>query len=301
MMNWDDLRFLLAVARSGSMSGAARELGVNHATVIRRIRGLEEQLGTSLFERQGHSYAITPAGQVAFDAAERMEAQSVGVERQVLGQATALSGRIRVTAPEPMGRIYLLPAIREFNELYPDILIDLSLSMRSYDLGMREADVAFRVTENPPEDLVGNRLATLQLAVYGLRDSDLDPAAVTRVISIEQLLPEKEGWENRYFPDARVSLVTDSPAVAADAVKAGFGVAMLPTGIGELDPELQRIESIPPEAGSEIWLLTHLDIRSNARMRVFRDFMQEYFARRVPELRVDVDPRQQNPGQKKAG
>lgn len=301
MMNWDDLRYLLAVARSGSMSGAARELGVNHATVIRRIRNLEQQLGTSLFERQGHSYVITPAGQVAFDAAERMEAQSVGVERQVLGQATALSGRIRVTAPEPMGRIYLLPAIREFNELYPDILIDLSLSMRSYDLGMREADVAFRVTENPPEDLVGNRLATLQLAVYGQRGSDLDPAAVTRVISIEQLLPDREGWEGRYFPGAKVSLVTDSPAVAADAVKAGFGVAMLPTGIGELDPELQRIESIPPEAGSEIWLLTHLDIRSNARMRVFRDFMQEYFARRVPELRVEVDPREQNPGQKKAG
>ena len=113
MLNWDDLRFLLAVARSGSMSGAARELDVNHATVIRRIRSLEEQLGTTLFERHGHSYVITPAGQVAFDAAERMEAQSVGVERQVIGQATALSGRIRVTAPEPMGRTFLLPAIRE--------------------------------------------------------------------------------------------------------------------------------------------------------------------------------------------
>jgi molybdate transport repressor ModE-like protein len=297
MINWDDLRYLLAVARSGSMSGAARELEVNHATVIRRVKNLEELLGTRLFERQGHTYVITPAGQVAFDAAERMEAQSVGVERQVLGQATDLSGRIRVTAPEPMGRTYLLPAIREFNELYPDILIDLSLSMRSYDLGMREADVAFRVTENPPEDLVGNKLATLQMAVYARRGESLAPEDVRRVISVEHLLQEKVNWEDRYFPDAKVSLVTDSPAVAADAVKEGFGVAMLPTGIGELDPELERIPSIPPETGSEIWLLTHLDIRSNARMRVFRDFMQEYFARRAPELRADG----QTVPQKKAG
>lgn len=284
MLNWDDLRFLLAVARTGSMSGAARELDVNHATVIRRIRSLEEQLGTRLFERQGHSYVITPAGQVAFDAAERMEAQSVGVERQVIGQATALSGKIRVTAPEPMGRIYLLPAIREFNSLYPDILIDLSLSMRSYDLGMREADVAFRVTADPPQDLVGNKLADLWLAVYTRKGESLDPADVEQVISIDHLVQEKLGWEERYFPEAKVSLYTDSPAVAADAIKEGFGVSMLPSGIGELDPELERLPGIPVERGSEIWLLTHLDIRSNARMRLFRDFMQEFFARKGAEF-----------------
>lgn len=266
------------------MSGAARELDVNHATVIRRVRNLEEQLGTRLFDRQGHSYVITPAGQVAFDAAERMEAQSVGVERQVVGQATALSGKIRVTAPEPMGRTYLLPAIREFNRLYPDILIDLSLSMRSYDLGMREADVAFRVTDDPPGDLVGNKLADIWLAVYTRKGDSLDPADVTQVISIDHLVQEKLGWEERYFPDAKVSLYTDSPAVAADAVKEGFGVSMLPSGIGELDPELERLEGIPVQQGSQIWLLTHLDIRSNARMRVFRDFMQDFFARKGVEF-----------------
>lgn len=132
MTNWDDLRYLLAVARAGSMSGAARTLNVNHATVIRRIRSLEEQLGSSLFDRIGHAYAITPAGQVAFDAAERMEAQSAGVERQVIGQATDLTGIIRVTAPEPMSETFLIPLVREFAAVYPDILIELSLSMRIY-------------------------------------------------------------------------------------------------------------------------------------------------------------------------
>jgi DNA-binding transcriptional LysR family regulator len=290
MLNWDDLRFLLAVARTGSMSGAARELDVNHATVIRRIRSLEEQLGTRLFERQGPSYVSTAPGQVAFDAAERMEAQSVGVERQVLGQATALSGKIRVTAPEPMGRTWLLPAIREFNRVYPDILVELSLSMRSYDLGMREADIAFRVTNNPPQDLVGNKLATVQLAVYTRAGDSLDPADVTRVISIEHLLQEGMGWEDAWFPEARVSLLTDSPAVASDAIKEGFGVSMLPIAIGELDSELVRMPAVPPQQGADIWLLTHLDVRSNARMRVFRDFMQEFFQSRAPLLALDEAP-----------
>lgn len=289
MLNWDDLRFLLAVGRTGSMSGAARDLDVNHATVIRRIRSLEEQLGTRLFERQGQTYVITPAGQVAFDAAERMEAQSVGVERQVLGQATALSGKIRVTAPEPMGRTWLLPGIQEFNKIYPDILVELSLSMRSYDLGMREADIAFRVTSNPPQDLVGNKLTNVQLAVYGRQGDNLDLASITQVISIEHLLQEGLGWEEAWFPQAKVSLVTDSPAVAADAIKEGFGVCMIPVAIGELDPELERVPDIPLQENSEIWLLTHLDVRSNARMRVFRDFMQEYFASRSSLLNLSSE------------
>jgi DNA-binding transcriptional LysR family regulator len=277
MLNWDDLRFLLAVARSGSMSGAARELDVNHATVIRRVRNLEEQLGSRLFERTGHSYAITPAGQVAVDAAERMEAQSVGVERQVVGQATALSGTIRVTGVEPMGRTFLLPAIREFTALYPDITIDLSLSQRAYDLGMREADIAFRVTDEPPLDLIGKKLATLKLGVYTRAGTPLDPGQIHEIISIEHLKKQGYDWEEQYFSEARVSLVTDSPAVAADAVLLGFGATMLPLVMGEMDPGLARIPDIPTIKGSEIWLLTHADVRTNVRMRVFRDFMQEYF------------------------
>ena len=284
MLNWDDLRFLLAVARSGSMSGAARELGVNHATVIRRIRNLETQLGSRLFERNGHSYAITPAGQVALDAAERMEAQSVGVERQVVGQATALSGTIRVTGVEPMGRTFLLPVIREFTGLYPDITIDLSLSQRAYDLGMREADVAFRVTEQPPQDLVGKKLATLELGVYTRAGASLDPADITEIVSLVHLKNMDIHWEDRYFPDARVSLITDSPAVAADAVLEGFGATMLPLAVGEMYSELARIPSIPSVKGSEIWLLMHVDVRTNARMRVFRDFVQDYFERHRPSI-----------------
>ena len=205
MMNWDDLRYLLAVARAGSMSGAARALKVNHATVIRRIRSLEEQLGASLFDRVGHTYVITPAGQVAFDAAEQMEAQSTGVERQVVGQATDLSGIIRVTAPEPMSETILVPLVREFTSRYPDICIELSLSMRVYDLGMREADVAFRVTNNPPQDVVGTRLVRLAMAVYAPAGSALVAADIKDVNPVTTGDPSTVDWKARNAPAARAT------------------------------------------------------------------------------------------------
>ena len=278
MTNWDDLRYVLAVARAGSMSGAARALEVNHATVIRRIRSLEEQLGANLFDRIGHSYQITPAGQVAFDAARRMEGQSMGVERQVIGQATDLSGTIRVTAPEPMCGPFLIPAIREFTDRYPDILIELSLSMRPYDLGMREADVAFRVTSKPPEDVVGTRLANLTLAVYGPAGAGIRVADIDRVVVISGP-GDPANWYEPYIKDARVTLVTDTPTAAVEAVKGGFGVCRLPLAIGNFDSGLERVEDIPYTDGVDVWLLTHVDLRTNARMRVFRDHMQEFFAR----------------------
>jgi DNA-binding transcriptional LysR family regulator len=282
MMNWDDLRYLLAVARSGSMSGAARDLKVNHATVIRRIRSLEAQLGVSLFDRIGYTYVITPAGQVAFDAAEQMEAQSTGVERQVVGQATDLSGTIRVTAPEPMSETILVPLIREFTARYPDILIELSLSMRVYDLGMREADVAFRVTNNPPQDVVGVRLVRLAMGVYAPAGSGMMAADIEEVISFSTGDPSTVDWKTLYAPQARVRLQTDSASTALHGIKGGLGVARLPIAIGGADDRLERIPDIPIELGLDVWLLTHVDVRTNARIRVFRDFVKGFYAKRKP-------------------
>lgn len=289
MMNWDDLRFLLAVARTGSMSGAARELGVNHATVIRRVRNLEEQLGSSVFDRVGHSYVITPAGQVALDAAVSMEEQSSRVERQVVGQAKELSGVIKVTAPEPMSETFLVPMVKEFGELYPDIVIELSLSMRVYDLGMREADVAFRVTNDPPEDVIGLHLATLAMGVYGPAGSGMRAEDITRVIRFSAHEPTVNGsdggashmdWDERYAPDARETMRTDSASTALHGIRAGLGVARLPVSIGESVEGVERIPDIPLQQGADMWLLTHVDVRTNARIRVFRDFVREFYAAR---------------------
>ena len=262
------MRYLLAVARTGSMSGAARQLEVNHATVLRRIRSLEERLGAPVFDRVGYNYVITPAGQAAFDAAEAMEEHFTVMERQVVGQVTELRGTVRVTAPEPMGKHYLLPALKDFRRRYPEILVELSLSMRPYDLSLREADVAFRVTDSPPEDVVGNRMARLANTLYGPAGKLPDPADVTEiVVQMGQGVNALEERLRGYFPDATVTLATDSPSAAADAIKQGFGVGLLACATADLDPELERMPGYPVEQGPPMWMLTHVDVRTNARLQ----------------------------------
>ena len=293
MLNWDDLRYVLAVARSGSMSGAARDLGVNHATVLRRVRNLEEQLGSTVFDRVGHTYIITPAGQVAYDAAVMMEQQSAAVQRQVVGQSTELSGTIVVTAPEPMSETFLVPMVREFTDLYPDIVIELSLSMRVYDLSMREADVAFRVTSNPPDDVIGTHLGILGMGVYGPESAAWKAADITDVIRFSAHDPTvkigdegelEHNWDEQYAPQARVRMMTDNATVAMHAIRAGLGAARLPISIGEAADGLVRVPDIPIVKGADMWLLTHVDLRTNARIRLFRDFVKEFYAKRKAEL-----------------
>lgn len=274
-ISWDDMRYLLAVARSGSMSGASRSLDVNHTTVIRRIRSLEQSLGTAMFDRVGHAYHITPAGQEAYEAAVAMESTLASLERAVVGQVTELSGLIRVTAPEGMANLFLLPALYKFRQIYPDIVVDLQLSTRIYDLSLREADVAFRITQNPPPDVVGSQLATMATAVYRPRGSNLTLANIDKVIALSEVgdgLPE---WARQYTPDASVSLYTDAHVTMAEAVKSGFGVASLVCAIADPEPELERVPDIPLSSAGEVWMLTHVDVRTNARIRVFRDFMRE--------------------------
>ena len=164
----------------------------------------------------------------------------------------------------------------------------LSLSMRAYDLGMREADVAIRVTDQPPEDVVGSKIGTLAMAIYGPAGSELSAEGIDKVISMGPFEGSLPDWVAQYCPTARVCLVTDSPGLLADAVKEGFGVARLPCAMGELDDGLQRVSDIPLEMGSQLWILTHVDVRTNARIRVFRDFMQEYLSDRLALMEGDT-------------
>ena len=261
------------------MSGAARALAVNHATVIRRVRGLERQLGVSLFDRDGHNYVISPAGQVALDAAERMEAQAAAAERLIAGQSTALSGTVRITAPEPIGTDFLLPAVREFNQNYPDIVVDISLSGRAYDLGRREADLALRVTTEPPLDVVGFRVTPLYWGIYGPAGCDWQAADVESVIIDPTVNAGVPDWVLQFLPQARVSLMADAVDLEIAAIKAGYGVARLAIQIGDADPALERLADVAPQYVADLWLLTHVDVRSNARIRVCRDFMIDYFER----------------------
>ncbi len=153
-----DLSTLLAIAREGTLAGAARRLRVNHSTVFRRLATIEARLETRLFERQGGSYVTTAAGEDLLRTAERVEAEVEALERRLSGQDLRLTGSLRMTTPDDMAEILVMPLLRDFRRSYPDITVELILDNRMLNLTRREADIALRPTLEPPETLSGRRV-----------------------------------------------------------------------------------------------------------------------------------------------
>ena len=163
MIDWDDIRYFLAVARRGSITSAARDLGVNHSTVSRRIAAFEDNLGVRLFDRIATGYNLTPAGQEMVPSAQRMEEEALGLD-------TALSGVLRVTTAGTFVNPFLMEQIGRFLTEYPGIDIELVVSTDLANLHAREVDVAIRATMNPPDTLVGRRIGRLTAMLYGRSD-----------------------------------------------------------------------------------------------------------------------------------
>jgi molybdate transport repressor ModE-like protein len=159
-VDWDDLRTFLAVARTGSLTEAARGLGVSYSTVSRRLAALEGGLGARLFDRNDAGYALTSAGNEMLESARRMEAEFDALSRRVRGRDARLSGRVRVATTDALASSFM-PELAAFSRRFPDIEIDLLSTPEPAELAMREAEVALLVTDRPPPDLVGRRLARL--------------------------------------------------------------------------------------------------------------------------------------------
>ncbi|HED18017.1 MAG TPA: LysR family transcriptional regulator [Gammaproteobacteria bacterium] len=164
---WDDFRTMLAVCREGTLSGAARLLGVNHSTVFRRVNALEDKLGVRLFERLPEGYAMTEAGESVREAGERIEDEVFGLSRKLVGRDLGLHGTLRVTAPDAFAIKRLTPLLVRFSKRYPDIRLELSMANHYLDLTRHETDVAIRATTTPPETVIGRRLCALVTTVYG--------------------------------------------------------------------------------------------------------------------------------------
>lgn len=167
-LEWDDLRYVLAIARAGSLSGAARALTVEHSTIFRRLNAIERRLGVKLFERTRNGYVPTERGEIAAGAASVMEAQALDVERRVVGADERLSGVVRLATSELFAGFLLPSALKTFTTTYPDIEIEVDAASRIVDLNRREADVALRASTSPPEHFVGRQVGELRYAVYGV-------------------------------------------------------------------------------------------------------------------------------------
>jgi DNA-binding transcriptional LysR family regulator len=281
---WDDLNTVLAVARAGSLSAAARVLGVNHSTVSRRIAALEKATGHTLFRRLARGYVPTAAGEELVAAAERMEAEVQRLARLLSGQDISLGGTVRLTAPDDMANHLLPDSLARFNETAPGVAIEMLIDNRLLNLTRREADIALRATRSPPERLVGRRIAELDAAVYARRDriprlggaaSEPEALRAHPWVAWEEDNETNvlKSWVMRYSAPERVVYRSNSVANQFAAVRAGLGLGALPCYLGDGAPELARV--LPPEEAmaTGLWILTRPDLKRAARIAALTEFL----------------------------
>lgn len=281
-MNWDDLRIFLAVARSKSLTVAARTLSVNQSTVSRRLAAMEQHLGVRLLDRSAATHALTPAGLELFDTALTVEERFAEIQRRVIGRDSQLRGRLRVTCTDNFANSYLAPHLARFAAIHPEIDLEVITRYQHVSLARREADVAIRTTPDPPESLVGRRLFRFALAVYGAADY---VSALPREPSPSELV--WIGWDsdayNRlmitsHFPNANIRHRVDSLLEMRALAREGLGVTVLGCFAGDCDIGLRRVYAEPiTENAMDLWILSHPDVRRAARVRAFTRFISKTF------------------------
>jgi DNA-binding transcriptional LysR family regulator len=282
--DWDDLRVFLALARAGSVRGAARDLRVTHPTVSRRLGGLEELLGARLFERMPDGYALTEAGQEVLGLAVQMEEQVQEMGRRVLGRDTRLSGRLRVTLSGVFANRLLMPDLKAFQDAHPRVELEVETSYSMADLSRREADVAVRCTNSPPEELVGRRLMNYASAAYASLEylAEHDPVnapADCRWIGWTDD-PNPVWLKASAYPNIPVRGIISDPEVQLEACKAGMGIARLGCFAADREPNLRRLPPGEPDGLMQIWILTHPDLKNTLRVRSFMEFLARVMGKR---------------------
>ena len=272
MNDWDDLRYFLAVARNGTVSGAAADLKVNHSTVSRRINAYEKEHAVRLFERLPSGYVMTQAAENIYQYALEIEERTRVVERELFGRDARLQGKLCITAFHGMANGLLLPHLQTFRDQYPEIDIELFITTEVRDLGAREADIAIRGTPKPPEHLVGKKVSDFCSGIY--TSQKYQARALQRHELIlwrdETKLPE---WALKHFPNARVALRVDDVISMRTAVSEGLGVARMPCWVADSGPDTLRLNLDIEPSDWGIWVLIHADLRTTARVRVCRDFL----------------------------
>ena len=300
MFDWNDLKYFLAVARSGSTLAAARSLRVNQSTVHRRIAELERELGYELVRRHPTGYRLTELGEYLRAYATRVEAAATDFERAVSAQSNETRGTVKVTCPEALGpRLIGARLIDKFNARYPDVRIEFVMNDRILELGTGEADIAIRAKRPVENALVGRKIADSPWAVYASRSyvarhGRIDnPAQIDRhsVVMFSGALSDHHAarWIKSVAPKAHVAARANSVAALLPSVKSGAGLAAMPTIVGDNEADLVRVLDLGPEMATPFYLLTHRDLRRTPRVRAFFDFIIEHLDEVRPLLSPDHD------------
>ena len=298
---WDEFRLVKAIADTRSLQGAADLLGVNHSTVFRRLAELEEKADAPLFERHRSGYQLTPTGEAMANVASRIDADVSDFMRKLAGQDLRPRGEIRVTTNDTLMLYLMIPVLALFRREYPDIRVDIIMSNQALNLSKRDADVAIRATDSPPDNLTGRRVSDLVWAIYGRR-SDWPQGGKNFDVDAP---PQDMNWVSlgdgfshlhaaRYIRDhvkpERIALTVNTVLGLAEAVEAGIGIGPLPCFIADARPDLVRLSPVDPDFSTGLWLLTHPDLKSSPRVRAFLDLTANEMQKLRPRLEGRARP-----------
>jgi DNA-binding transcriptional LysR family regulator len=288
MLDWTDLRFLLAVQRAKTLSAAARKLGCDQTTVGRRIEALESALDRRLFRRTPDGYFPTRDGELALARAERIEEEVMGMEREISGRDERPEGQVRLTTYESMGQSFLAPRLGGFRQRYPEIELQLNMDNRPLNLSRREADLAVRPGKPTQQALQVRKIGTVVAALYA------SPAYLKKRgeprsaedFSKHDIIDDEDSnshfalsrWMHEHARGARVTLRCDSAAAQAAAAADGVGIAVLYCYLGDAHRGLRRI--LPKQQlEHDLWIAVHRDLQYAARVRAVIDFLVDVAAR----------------------
>lgn len=279
-MDWEDVKTFRMVMAVGTVRAAAKQLDVHHSTVSRRIEQLEKSLDSRLFERRPEGYFPTASGEELARVAGRFAEELLTVERHIAGRDNELTGSLKVTMAEPFAVDLFADRIPEFCAAYPGLNLEIITSFDLLDVARREADIAIRMDNNPPEALVGKRLFSYCTSVYASPDYLAAQDFENRPQDARWL-----GWNDRegLFPDwtqnseyAQVPVWGNFASIGLQIrlARAGMGLVMVPCIAADGVPGLVRATDRDPVPSRDIWILTHEDLRRTARVRAFMDFAE---------------------------
>ncbi|MFZ6720379.1 LysR family transcriptional regulator [Undibacterium sp. Ji49W] len=282
-IHWDYYRTALAVLEEGSLSGAARALGLTQPTVGRQIEALEQALGTSLFVRNQSGLSPTIAALALKPYAENLRSTESALLRSVSAEANEVRGTVRITASEVMG-VEILPAIlADLRQTCPDLSMELQISNLTQDLLKRDADIAVRMTEPLQDALIARRAGTIDLGFFAHADylarhgapTDMQALKGHSLIGFDRELPYIRAFQKRFpiMQRADFSLRADSDLVQLAAIRKGYGIGICQVGLASQHPQLQRVLAKEFQIDLPVWVVMHEDLRSSQRYKTTFDHL----------------------------
>jgi DNA-binding transcriptional LysR family regulator len=308
MFDWNDLRYLLAIAREGSTLSAAKALGVSQPTVQRRLAALEERIGRKLVEHHPTGYRLTELGKALYPHAVDVERSVEAFQRQLRAAGEELTGTLRVTCPEGMASRLLAPVIEAFRQKHPELRVDLIMTDRRLDLAKGEAEVALRIHEPGDDQLIARKIANSPWAVFASRSyikrhgrpqrsEDLDQHAIIEFAG-ELADNHAARWLRSVAPKATIAIRGNSMLGVLAAVKSGAGLAPLPMLLGGSEDGLEPVLETIPEIDTKLYLVIHADLKRTPRVRAFCDFVVAEMARLRPLITGTATERDTLPAEK---